>query len=195
MEIASKALTGVNALRQIINSERIYHTDHSTYNPSSTGTVTHVTQISQGDGNFGNRTGNSILVKSLQFNMSLSRNASATAATLVRVMFFTDLRQVADTAPSISDILVTTSTVALKNSQATLSGRFKVIYDQTFCLDTSQGITKTDKAYFDLNQHVMFNGSATSDIDKGGIYMLTLSNEATNTPTLVVSYRISYYDN
>lgn len=193
MEIASKALAGVNTLRGIINSERLFYADHSTYNPTTTATITHMSQIAQGDGN-GARTGNSVLAKSIQFNMSVSKHPTATL-TFTRVMFFIDKRQVADTAPVIGDLLVSASTVALKNTQAVLANRFEVIYDKTFHLSSTGQATDIDKGFFELHHHIIYNGSAVSDIDKGGIYMLTLSNEATNTPTQIISYRLSYYDN
>ncbi|WP_445779126.1 hypothetical protein, partial [Shewanella sp.] len=43
--------------------------------------------------------------------------------------------------------------------------------------------------------HVKWNGTTASEIKKGGMYMLLLSDEATNTPTCVYNTRLSYYDN
>ena len=194
MEIATKALKTASALKSIINSEMLYNYDYSNYNPTSSGGVTSMVAISQGDGNLGVRTGNSILVKKIQYRYALSKHPTPTFDS-VRIMMFVDNRQVADTAPAVTDVLNSANSKALLNIDAEASNRFTILYDQLHLLSSIGDNYRQDAGYIPLNHHVKFNGAATTDIHKGGIYLLYISDQPTNTPVLSLAFKVCYYDN
>ena len=65
LSAASKALTVAYGVKKLINVERKAHTLNITTSPATAGSVIGLSQIAQGD-TFGERNGNSILVKSIQ---------------------------------------------------------------------------------------------------------------------------------
>jgi len=46
-----------------------------------------------------------------------------------------------------------------------------------------------------LNSHAGYNGTSSCDIQKGSIYLLLVSDKATNTPTFAFNTRMMYIDN
>lgn len=190
-EVAYRAFKGVNYLKGIINSEKHHHTLNSSVTPSTSGSVISLHEIAQGDTD-STRTGNSILAKSLAFRFLINMNPSATQ-TYVRILLIQDKQQIADTGPSITDVLHSASVQSLLLIQHI--GRFQVLHDQVVDLDNSLRTTKMTKLYKKLHTHIRYNGSAASDIQKNGYYLMVLSNEATNTPTVFYNTRLSFYDN
>lgn len=159
---------------------------------SNAGVVTHMSAIAQGDSD-SSRHGNSVYCRSLNIKGFVRINASATS-TCYRIAVIIDTQQVGDTSPTFSDIYEN-SDVSSHLNNATV-GRYKVIYNKVYTL-----VPTNDSAirYFDINlpmrHHVRFNGSASSDVQKGGIYLVRVSNEATNVPTDNFESRLSYHDN
>lgn len=159
------------------------------------GDVVHLTAIAQGD-NDGTRSGNSVLGQRLLINGNISINAAATN-TNVRILVIRDKQQVGDGTPAITDVLDASYAdylVAPLNNDTV--GRFDILYDRRFDLhvDTEKA-TKLFKISRSVNKHVRYNGSAGTDIQKGGLYMIACSSEATNTPTYTYYSRFTYTDN
>lgn len=193
--MARAAWSGVKYLRTLINSE-VHKVDNGPTSQAigTTATIVHLTGIAQGDTASG-RTGNSILMKYMSLKFFLTINASATAS-LVRIVIFVDKQQVSDTSASTTDILQSNSTVAfLNNSQA---GRFMILKDYFVALDSAGKPSRTMKwfkSFAGKDFHVKYNGAAGTDIQQNGIYILMLSSEATNTPTLTYNIRVAWHDN
>jgi len=114
------------------------------------------------------------------------------SATLMRVIIFYDTQQVSDTVPAVTDIL--DSDIMGPISRVTI-GRFKILLDKTFCLDNISNKQFVFNKFFNIQHHVRFNGTLGTDVQKGGIYMLTISDEGANTPTLVSNIQTAFYDN
>ena len=188
----SKLWRNFKYLKSMINVEKKLHSLTASINPSSTGTITHVTQIAQGDGQ-GNREGNSIKTTYFGFRGRCSLNASA-SNTFLRVMLIRDTQQQSDTTPAISDVLENVSVSSFLNPETL--GRYTVLFDQTYSLE-SAGSTGSRTIEFNkkLNSHVRFNGSAAGDIQKGGLFLIFLSDHPTNTPGLAYEARLRYVDN
>lgn len=190
--IARAAWSGVKYLRTLVNSE--VHKLDTTLNSDidSSGYVTHLSGIAQGDA-INNRTGNAILAKYLSTRFSLFVHTSATYS-LCRVIFFIDQQQIADTAPAVTDVLTSASTVAHYNANNV--GRFKILSDKMYKLvvggDSAMLALKTN---IRLQRHIRYNGSATSDINRGGVYVLFLSSEATNKVHIIGNSRLTWHDN
>lgn len=174
----------------LINSEKYIHDVTGSDTTDNTGTIVHLTGIAQGDGS-GNRTGISIFLRNLFGRLVLEKNASATF-TKYRIIFFFDKQQIADTAPSVTDVLSSASTIAPLSE--TSLGRFKIIFDRHWVLhaDAPTRFVKIRKVF---RRHVRYNGAAATDQQKGALYMLIISSEATNTPTINYDLRLRYHDN
>lgn len=191
--LAIKALRGVKAIRGIINSEKKVHDISSSFEPTTTGTVIHLNPVSQGDTNT-SRDGNSILAKYLGVRTRSIMHSTATA-TYIRYMIIQDTQQVSDTTPTIGDILQDVSVLSFYDRNLNV-GRFKVLHDKVQNLDVINRWSGQLNFNCSLNHHTKFNGTAGSDIQKNGLYLVLLSNEATGTkPNVTYESRFAYYDN
>lgn len=189
--MAYTAYKGVKYLKGLVNSEKHFRDFNSATSIDDSGQIFVFTTIAQGD-DVGDRNGNSILVKGLFGRLSFDKHASATS-TYIRVIFFREDQQVADTAPGVTDVLETSAFDSALNLDT--RGRFKILKDMVVTLDSAKNTNAFKKFNIVINKHMKFNGSANTDIQKGGLYMLMISNEATNTPTIGAKVRISYHDN
>lgn len=194
-QMASKAIKGVNYIRGLVNSEKFKHDISGSQSIGYNGTVTSLVGITQGDGD-GARTGNSIYVRSISMKGSIERNSAGSAIQKVRIMWLIDKQQVGDTVPAASDILDTTGSAIAPLSllNDTTVGRFTILKSRLYNV-TSDKPCVTLNWNMSMRHHVRFNGSTTTDIQKGAIYMLVISDAATNLPTLDRFIRVSYHDN
>lgn len=196
LQLAAKAWKGVRYIRGLVNSEMLHkdfaYSAGTTIN--GTGFVTHLTALGQDDTSSG-RTGNSILLRNMNYRFKLEVNASVTLDSSILMLIFMDTQQISDTAPVITDVL-TTSTPESLLALGT-AGRFKLMSRKTYILTPATGGRPAleIKGYFNIQKHIRYNGTASTDIQKNGLYIAFLSSESTNTPTIVGSARIGYHDN
>lgn len=192
LQLAAKAARGVYNLRGLVNSEKKYATLSANANPdNSTGSVIHLTQTAQGDDNVDDRNGNSIFVRSILFRAICVKHATP-ANTHLRIIMFIDNQQISDTAPALSDILESSSTISPLSTGT--AGRFKILKSYMLTLN-EETPTKTINFNKVLRHHVRYNGPASTDIQKGAIYVAILSSEATDTPTITYMSKTGYHDN
>lgn len=191
LDYAKAAYSGVRYIKGLVNSEMFHHPVTGTSTPDTSGEVIHITNIAQGDDDNA-RTGRSVLLKSIFYRISATINASATN-TFVRIILLKDNQQVGDSTPSVTSILASASYLSPLNVNSI--GRYTVLKDHLFSLDAAKQDTKLIKIYKKLQMHVKYNGTASTDIQKNGIYILFISSEATNTPSLPYNVRLSYHDN
>lgn len=190
--MAKTAWRTAKYVKSLLNVEKKIHEVSSTTSPSSTGYVTALTDIGQGD-TINLRDGNSIKLTYMGLRATLTANASA-PITYVRCIVFRDNQQEPDTVPAIGSLLESASVNSFL-AQASL-GRFSVLMDKVYSLNNN-GPTQTRyiESNFKLNNHVRYNGSSSVDIQKGGYYILWLSNLATLTPGLSWNTRVRFIDN
>ena len=190
--MARLAYSGVKYLKNLINVEK-QKVDFTVSNGgvSTTPSVVHLSAIAVGDAE-GSRTGNSLLSKYLYIKGSLLMNGSA-LATKVRLVFIRDKQQVGDTSPGYTDVYEAANTLAFLNKNTV--GRFDVLFDKTYNLDTINNQVVMPDLYLKLNSHIRYNGTASTDIQKGGLYAMIISDQATNTPTCSIFARLMYVDN
>lgn len=192
-EIAQKAYTGVKYLSGLVNAEKFKFDSSIAWTPTTAGDISSLNLIAQGDGDSG-RTGNSIFVRGLSIQGNMSRNSAGTYpdGQVVKLMVVMDTQQVGDTSPAITDIIESNGVNSFLNSDTV--GRFQVLYNKRITLDTQHPnvLIKFNKS---MRHHIRFNGSGASDVQKGGLYVLALSNESTNAPTVGLQCRLTYHDN
>lgn len=194
-QLAIKAVRGVRYLKGLVNSEMLHKdTTYSTSSISGAGSVVHLTNIAQGD-DYNGRTGNSILLRSLSYRYKLEINSSVTSNTTITCLIFQDTQQVADSTPSVTDVLAAATTHSLLSLSS--PGRFKIISRKSYTLTPASGGRPAleYKGFHKLYSHVKYNAGASTDVQKNGLYVLFISSEATNYPTVSGTFRIGYHDN
>jgi hypothetical protein len=194
-DIASSAWQGVKLLSKFINSETHVIQVQLDYGQSTAAVVTHLSPISQGDFN-AQRTGHQILVRGIELRSQLRMSSSATSS-IYRMILFYDTWQVADSAPTASQVLAN-STDPLSAYNFNNSGRFRIIFDDMYNMDIISNPAKLIEKHIDLsgrNIHVGYNGTAVSDVNKNGFYLLTLSSETTNTVATKGLICLYFHDN
>lgn len=196
MQVAQQALRATRYIKGLVNSET-QHKDfsYSAGTPvSSTGFVTHLTAVAQDDTSAG-RTGNSMLLRNISMRFKLDVNPSVTTNSSVLLMLVKDTQQIGDTTPAITDILTTATPESLLALGT--AGRFKVLWRKTYILTNVAGGSSAREVvkYFKIYDHIRYNGTASSDIQKNGHYFIAVSNESTNTPFIAGTSRIGYHDN
>lgn len=192
-QMAQKALKGVNYIRGLVNSE-MYKLDTAvTGTVPDSGSVTHVTAIPQGDGE-GNRSGNSVYVRSLNWKGQVFRTTSGNANQTMRIIVFCDNQQITDSSPGVTDLLQSATVYSHLNKNTV--GRFSILANKVFMLSSTGDLGKQVNINIPLKHHVRYNGSATGDIARGGLYVLCISDQAsTNYPSIQSEVRVSYHDN
>lgn len=195
-QAAKYAWQGVKYLTGLVNSE-MYKWDVIENVASINNTlsyVAHLSAIPQGDGDAA-RTGNSLLAKSLNLKGLLQWNSSAAyTSCAVRVAIVMDTQQIGDTSPNNANVFESNAPWSHLNSETV--GRFKLLKSMFINLTN-------DKKAFNLNinipmqTHIRYNGTAGTDIQRNGIYIMASSNVASTDSPPVLSYeaRLSYHDN
>lgn len=195
MQLARSAWNGVKYIRGLVNSE-MFHVRGNDIDQTvdNTGYVRHITAISQADGPQ-NRTGNSILARKFFLRYILKGNTGP-AITIVRVMLIRDKQQVGDSSPTITDVLDTTDPLSLLDPGQ--YGRFEVLYSKIHTLNNTDKRTIQGQIVRSMMSHVRFNGTADTDIQRNGLYLMAISDQATTgtaEPTINFSSNLSYRDN
>lgn len=167
----------------------------SLVNVTTAGSVTHITGIAQGDDTNG-RTGNSISVKNIGLK-GIIDEASMTNTGYYRYAFVVDKQQIADTSPGVADIF-TGNPLTLFPTAASRD-RFTILYLSPIISGTAaKSGNRLQAGYVQYdwsgNINVAYNGTATSDIQKNGIYFVFLSSDASNTVDFTATCRLQYTD-
>lgn len=194
MQLAAKAWRGVKYIKGLVNSE-MYHTIQNgsgLLSNAASPTVLNITAIAQGDTNT-TRTGNSILLRNIAIRMEFINN-TLTTATLYRIMLVQDNQTVADeTTLAVTDILESASTLSFIST--TTTGRFKILKNWYFSTDSVSKVSKTISSYNSMMHHVRYNGTASTDVQKGAIFLVAFSDDGTNKPLFSYNIKTSYHDN
>ena len=189
---------GLNEIRKLINIEtKFMDTVQTSTNINTTGGNIVISEIAQGLTSQ-TRVGDSLKIQHIEVRGRVNVNAAA-ANSLMRVLIFRDLDG-AGTPPATSDVLELTGTVSAPLSPYKFRNlqRFAILYDELFELQgTVQGSAGIPFIYSASHAgHILYLGTtaASASDGKGTLYVLAVSDEATNTPTLAFYSRISFTD-
>lgn len=196
MGMAGTALKGFWQLKKLINAEfKNFDVPAAGFGAVTTGgTIQSLSQIAEGD-DFGQRTGRSILGKSIYVMGTLSMNASAFNSCLRFILFYDT--QYNGAMPVVTDVLASANWLSPLNINTISSQRFKIIWDKMFDMQQNGRQGYTFKKYFKLNHHLKYNattGTAASGLS-GQVLVLLIGSEVTNTPSINYSSRLRYVDN
>jgi len=192
----------VKSLQRFVSTlkpEIKYHdTSASAVNLTTTGAVDHITDIAQGDTD-STRTGNSINVVSVTFKGSLG-NFNASVHFHYRVAIVQDKQQRSDTSPTAGDIfsdgISTSNPVTAVPTRANLE-RFKIIYMSPPYSSIGLQLGNVNNYYEftkKMNLKVSYNGSASSDIEKNGLYCVFLTDDTSGAVDFNGLARIGFTD-
>jgi len=176
-------------------------------NVSTAGGIVHITSIDQGDSVL-TRTGNTINVTDIACRAVIVNAADNANSDNCRFLVVVDRQQVADTLPApgdvISDGFFTANPVINLPNVANLE-RFRILHsswlyelrrvEPDLVADTFG--PPTQSSYYEFNWKgnlkVSYNGTASSDIEKNGIYFIVLTDNA-NTVDIAGVARVGYTD-
>jgi hypothetical protein len=177
----------VKALKTMINVEKKHYDKNLAQAPDTTGGLSHLTSIPQGD-DYDEREGRSVRLKSMFVRGDVLMHASATS-TICRVIWF---QWNDDTAPTVTDILENANVHSPLNLDKSTKSR--ILRDRTFNL-TTDSPQKMCKLYVRRNNHCKFDGITGADYERGSLWVMYISDQATNTPTVTLRHRTRYIDN
>jgi len=191
---AYKALRMVKTIKRTYNPEvKKKDMGQSDYSAGTTAGVIAITGIAQGDTNL-TRNANKILAKSVIAKGWIKHNNTATDGQVVKVWLIQDKQQVGDTSPTAANIFTVAANSVTSPLNPDTVGRFKILWSKTYIVDPSSEI-KTLYMFKRLSLPIRYNGTADSDIQKNGLYVVYASSDNTNKPTLTIDIRTSFYDN
>ncbi len=192
LSVANKALRATKYLKGLVNSEMHIQQLTIAQTVVAAGSVVSIVGISEGDSQF-QRNGLVILLKYVKLKLGGVMHASATD-TIIRVILFVDLQQQSDAVPTVTDVLQSSSVNAFY--QAGQMGRFRILYDKAIPMSA---VGSSANWHIDLHipvkLHVKYNGTAATDLQKNGIFLLLVADEATNVPTVDGETRVGFHDN
>ncbi len=183
----------VKHLKKIVNVE--YKTIDATIDQavSSAGNVIPLTLCAAGD-DFNTRDGRRIKVLSISLRLHMLIHASATDTILRMILFRTKNNQAA--VPATTDVLQTVSETSFPEA-ATHQNSFVILNDRMIALTSVNDTIKTYRLSKQLTSHVDYSGTAATEANmgRGGLYLLLITNEATNAPQVEGSTRVKFVDN
>lgn len=184
----------VSKLKNLINVEFKKHDVVASINPGTAGVFQLLNGVPAGD-DFNARDGRQVRIKSIQMNLRCLKNPSATN-TVFRMLLVID-KQSNTAGPTAANILdLTTATAVDAHRNLDYRKRFVILKDVRFCVnaDTPEKIVDFYKR---LDMKEVFDGTAGTigDISTNSIYLLLISDEATNTPAVLYNSRIRFIDN
>lgn len=190
---------GLSMVKNLINVEdKMVDLQVSASTDSATGRVDCLTLLAQGTSDI-TRIGNKVLAKSIDINGFVTPHASSSFG-LVRILLVLDKQDGQGTAPTLAQILESTSASTIAHMNKNNSDRFVILGNQTVYMDTGAGYQRLQpfKFYKDLSDlHINYDGANATQANatSNHIYLATISNEPTNAPSVTFDSRFRYYDN
>lgn len=134
-----------------------------------------VSGIVQGDTDQ-TRNGDKIRVQSIAWNMDFAVATNETGGTIIRFFIVYDRRPNGAQA-TYTNVLNAANTRALMNLDTQYLGRFQVLYDQTFLLDTADNQYAKCKGYRKVNLPVWYNANtgAIGDVQRGNLFAMIIT--------------------
>lgn len=177
------------------NAEAKYFDVIATQSPvSATIGLNNLSNMSQGLTDI-TRVGNSIKIKDLRVRYTIIPNFTSSITNIVRIMIFVDKSQ-GGVAPLQTQIFESSTTFNSPLNKD-FSDRFVVLRDSIFPLAQGSADNLTGDIYLKMDYHVRYlgPGNAVGDQGPGTVYLLSWSNQVTNSPTISYYTRLNYYDN
>lgn len=154
---------------------------------STTGVVLNISDLDEGDTVL-TRSGEKVHAKRVWFKGEITIHASA-SKTKVRCMV---IRQKNNQVPAINGILQSGTINAPHSHQ--YRKLTAVLMDRTYVLNSVSNPMIQFNYNLKVDKNIAYSGAAGTDLADGSIYLVLISNEATNTPTVSGYSRLSFTD-
>lgn len=192
--VANKVLAIAKYVKLFINVEYKHLDSSSAAFVSSTPSVFCLTGMAQGDTSI-TRNGDSVKAKSLWANWTLQGDTAAESS-FVRVLFVLDtLNSGTPTLDGGTDNSVMESSGIVVMRDLHNTSRFKVLFDKTYSFSNNSNEVKRGQFFCKLNYDFTFDGTIFIDLCVNHIWRIIYSDQAINTPILIVKFRYRYIDN
>lgn len=172
----------------------IRHKDTSFSLGSAQTVITVLNDIAQGS-TLSQRNGSKIFMKNIHFKGYAAISTSVTNYTRFTLMLVRDKQQVADTAPSLSDIMTSSTDPESLLNTASL-GRYHIIWRKLYVLrpvSSGNNIIQI-KRTIPIYKSTRYNGGNAGDINTNGLYMVAITDASVNYPTISLNCRLNYQD-
>lgn len=192
-ELAGKAWTTAKYLKGLINVEFGKHDvtfDDATI--TDTGEVQALTNIIQGD-DVTNRHGLSVRGRHIICQGKVTPDSQAMRSTTVMLALVLDKQQPSGNSPTFDQIYAAATPWAF--TSITQDGRFKILATTRMAFPVDDKTARNFVLQAPINLKVRWNGPAADNIQKNGLYMIYISDEDMQQPTLDASARFSFTDN
>lgn len=194
---AYRAYRLASSVASMVNAETKKQDTDIAFPTTETGSILNLVGIAQGDDD-NQRNGNSIKLKRITIKGTIAHdNGTSVKPGVVKLWIIRDKQQQADTSPTYTEVFDENSIHPFLNPDNV--GRFQILASRTINLSDTSILKKTFSVSVPFkNLHVRYNGSATSDIQRNGIYMLYISSNNSaggSGPYFQGQSRVYYYDN
>lgn len=189
----SIATTALKLVKKSMNKVEVKNTDFSSnFTQGTTPIISPLHLITQGTSSV-QRIGNKISAAGLSFRFYAYKHPSSIVNN-IRVVIVQDTQQISD-ASTVSwlSVFSQTNVVALRNLD-TERHRFKILFDKSYQFSASTVGKPTTQHWIPIKTPLYYNGSANSDIQKNGIYVLTYGDDNTNQAAIYYYARIYFTD-
>ena len=196
-DAGAAALRLAKRLAKVINIEAKWYDYSSSYTPTSSGTIDCLSNVPIGTGP-SQRVGDSARLQSVEINWTAAINSSETINTVVRCIVFKDHANGGAT-PSVNDVLETSGASPAMLSMpdyVNTRERFTILCDDLYQLSKNGTEAIVRRFQASPKNHLRWRASAgaITDIAEGHLFVLFISDEATNTPTVRLYSRVVYTD-
>lgn len=196
--LAKRTAVGLNEIRKLINIEtKFLDVNQVSTAINTTGGMIPISEIAQGLTS-ANRVGDSIRIQHIEIRGRVNANPAA-GNSLTRVMVVRDLDGYG-TAPAPSNVLEVTGSVGapLSPEKYNQRERFAILYDELVVTNgTTQGMSSVPFTFMSAHSgHILYLGTtaAPASDGKGSLYVVAVSDEATNGTSLAFYSRITFTD-
>jgi len=189
--LAQRTARGLNEIRRFINIETKFSDVILNITFSNSGALTVLSETAQGLTST-TRVGDSIRLQSFEFR-GTAKAVSSSAPDTIRFIILRDLDGYG-TAPGVTDVLEAAN--AWSPYKFNKLQRFQILFDELATVDlvTKESVLVVYKSA--INSHIKYLGTtaAAASDGKGTIYLLTISNNASNQPVFTGVSRMTYTD-
>lgn len=203
-QIARKGYKIAKFVKSLVNTEIKFLDTNGALAPtnSTAQSCVWLSDINEGSGPSG-RTGQSILAKAVYGRISATIHASATTTFIRFIMFIDTNPSAASALPVMSSVLQSSTDPTIAPLSMDFPGRFRVLKDKVFTLSQNgpqAAFMKwkyiyNDKDGYESKMKWDATGDAITDKRQNHLFLLVISDQATNTPALQYFTRLRYIDN
>lgn len=188
-----KVWNDIKYLKGLINVEKKYLDVSGTLTPVVALSASLLNGIAQGDTSI-TRDGDSVKIVSLLINFNFVMNASASASR-IRIIILRDKQS--NAAAPAGSVILESDTNILSPRNIDYGKRFKVYKDFMVVVNTDFPEKAMKIVLSKLKFHTKYidGGATIASIATNSLYLLAMSDEGTNTPSINYYSRIRYIDN